>query len=437
MSGTGFDAEDPPIAKLTVESLGAELIRALPLNAIQSLSIHDNNGEPVWQSVDLLAADEEAAVIEAITVFEVEGSRSFVREKLDGDRGAAFFAACSPQGELVSVVMMIAGADAVAALDPAKLITGKIRSIMQRLSIILKSGAAPNRRGLRREAVVQPRPDPFAAASAAAANSAAATDKLPLKTEAVPEISLHVQQLMKLRSGGRTRRYEVYVRAKHSVLGDEMGEQLAKALTLRESAAAIDRSVVIALIAWLKAHPDVWNSDPASFSINLSLGSLLDPEFPRLVAKQLQSAGVAPDTIGFEIPEHAFLKHRDQVALFIVECEKMGCYVVLDDFTMQSDVVPFLASRAMRVIKIDPKLTVAAMKDRLSQAIVIAISQASKVLGLHCVAKRIDSTASRQWLSAVGIDFAQGYVLEDPKPIDQLASPPMPKPTPGRAPARL
>jgi EAL domain-containing protein (putative c-di-GMP-specific phosphodiesterase class I) len=41
---------------------------------------------------------------------------------------------------------------------------------------------------------------------------------------------------------------------------------------------------------------------------------------------------------------------------------------------------------------------------------------------MHCVAKRIDSPMARQWLSAVGVDFAQGFLLEGPLPITQLAS---------------
>ena len=246
MSGTGFDAQDPPIAKLTVASLGAELAKTLPISSILSLSFHDHDGVVIWASIDLLGVDEQAAVMEAITVFEVEGSRALVREKFYDGRGAAFFAACSPTGELVSVVMVIADGAAIAALDPNKLVTSKIRSIMQRLSIILQSGAAPNRRGLRREPVLVPRSDPFVAALAASAQKSALVATVVSGQSEMPlDISLHVQQLMKLRSGGRTRRYEVLVRAKHSKQGDAMGEQLAKALTLRESAAAIDRKSVV------------------------------------------------------------------------------------------------------------------------------------------------------------------------------------------------
>jgi EAL domain-containing protein (putative c-di-GMP-specific phosphodiesterase class I) len=60
------------------------------------------------------------------------------------------------------------------------------------------------------------------------------------------------------------------------------------------------------------------------------------------------------------------------------------------------------------------------MKDKLAQALVVAISQASKVLGAHCVAKRIESAIARQWLSAIGVDFAQGFLLEGLVPLATL-----------------
>ncbi|MCS6947405.1 MAG: EAL domain-containing protein, partial [Steroidobacteraceae bacterium] len=268
-------------------------------------------------------------------------------------------------------------------------------------------------------AVTQPNPalPPLQPATATAAVKPAS--RLTADAEQ-PAISLYVQQLMKLRSGGRTRRYEVLVRGQGAA-AKEMDADLIKALSLRDTAAAIDRAVVTELGRWLAANQKVWNSDPTSFSINLSLGSLLDPAFMRFVAERLRPSGVAPETIGFEVPEPIACKHRDEVARFMADCERLGCYVVLDDFTLHSDALSFLGSRATRVVKIDPRITAAAMKDRLSQAIVIAISQACKVLGLHCVAKRVDTTAARQWLAAVGVDFAQGYVLEDPRPIDALS----------------
>ena len=68
------------------------------------------------------------------------------------------------------------------------------------------------------------------------------------------------------------------------------------------------------------------------------------------------------------------------------------------------------------------------MKEKLPQALVIAIAQACKVLGIHCVAKRVESQAALDWLEAVGCDFAQGFALEKPLSLESLAAP-VPKPS--------
>ncbi|HRX88945.1 MAG TPA: EAL domain-containing protein, partial [Steroidobacteraceae bacterium] len=153
---------------------------------------------------------------------------------------------------------------------------------------------------------------------------------------------------------------------------------------------------------------------------NLSMSSIADPKFLAFVASQLKSRDVPAGTVGFELTEHACVEQQRDVEMFIAACEKLGCYVVIDDFTLDSRVVPWLASPAMRFVKIDSKITTSAMTERLQQALVIAMSQMSKVLGISCVAKRIDTPAARQWLSAVGVDYAQGFVLEEPKPLSDL-----------------
>ncbi len=107
---------------------------------------------------------------------------------------------------------------------------------------------------------------------------------------------------------------------------------------------------------------------------------------------------------------------------FIDAIEKMGCFLVIDNFSFDSSVFELLGSKALRHVKLDPKVTTAAMKDKLPQALVVAILQACKVLGVHCVAKRVESQSSMQWLTAVGCDFAQSFSLHKPLPLETLAS---------------
>jgi EAL domain-containing protein (putative c-di-GMP-specific phosphodiesterase class I) len=64
---------------------------------------------------------------------------------------------------------------------------------------------------------------------------------------------------------------------------------------------------------------------------------------------------------------------------------------------------------------------------------VVAIVQAVKVLGIHCAAKRVESQASLQWLTAIGCDFAQGPALSQVQPLETLAQPQSLASEPGQA----
>jgi EAL domain-containing protein (putative c-di-GMP-specific phosphodiesterase class I) len=166
----------------------------------------------------------------------------------------------------------------------------------------------------------------------------------------------------------------------------------------------------------------VWDAEPASFSINLSIGALEDPKFLQGLPAELARSAVAAECIGFEVSELACNQSTAQVERFVAECEKIGCFVVLDNFSLDARAVPFLRSPAVRLVKIDARLTSSALKDKLSQALVVAIVQACKVLGIHCVAKSVESQSALQWLTAVGCDLAQGFVLDRPLPLESLAA---------------
>jgi EAL domain-containing protein (putative c-di-GMP-specific phosphodiesterase class I) len=253
-----------------------------------------------------------------------------------------------------------------------------------------------------------------------AGTGADATLYVPQK--AVREVTLHVQQLLKLRSGGRTRRYEVLLRSRSRPEADSMSDTMAEILASQGETSTIDRYIAGELIVWLGAHRDVWDTDPSSFSVNLAPSTMFDAEFLLWIAQRLAEFEVGPGVIGFELPERAFVENRAAAERFVAQCEKLGCFLVLDDFTLHSEALPSLASSAVRLVKVDAALTTRALREKLAQAMVIGIAQCAKVLGVHCVAKRVDTAMARQWLSAVGIDFAQGFLLEKPRPLEELAT---------------
>jgi EAL domain-containing protein (putative c-di-GMP-specific phosphodiesterase class I) len=241
--------------------------------------------------------------------------------------------------------------------------------------------------------------------------------------ESAKDLTLFAQELIKLRSSGRTRRYEVLARSQRDANRNEVPAAFVADSARGKDGAALDSMVLERLLTWLGKHGEaIWDSEPASFSVNLSIGAIEDQSFLPRIQEWMEKHSVPAEYIGFEITEFACVQCKPAVQRFIEAVEQMGCFLVIDNFSFDSDVFELLGSKALRHVKLDPKLTDAAMKDKLPQALVVAILQACKVLGVHCVAKRVESKSSMQWLTAVGCDFAQAFSLHKPLPLESLAS---------------
>ena len=233
---------------------------------------------------------------------------------------------------------------------------------------------------------------------------------------------LHVQQLVKLKGSGGTRRFEVLVRDAQA--DNEFGTAPDRVVQDAHDPSAnsdLDRIVVEQLVRWMAENRGVWETEPASFSVNVGMGTIADPKFVVYVAGVLKNQKVPAKALGFEISDKSCVEQVREVDVFIQSCEKLGCHVVLDDFTFHHNTMRWLGSPALKFLKLDAKITAVAMKEKVPQAVVVAVTQASKVLGLSCVAKRVDTPAQRDWLSAVGLDYAQGFLLDQPKSLLSLA----------------
>jgi EAL domain-containing protein (putative c-di-GMP-specific phosphodiesterase class I) len=236
---------------------------------------------------------------------------------------------------------------------------------------------------------------------------------VPVAPAIDPNLLLEVLPFGKLRTGGQTRRFQV----------------LPRVTPGKRDPAALDALILQRLMAWLAAHRSAWSTQPTGFTLSLSVASLEDERFAHKAAAALNSHGISPETLGFEITEALCTQRRAQVERFLAQCEKTGSWVVIDDFSFDSQMLPLMRSKAVRLVKIDPKLTSSALKDKLSQALVVATVQAAKVLGIHCAAKKVDSQAALQWLTAIGCDFAQGAALAGTQTLESLAPPVAPAPT--------
>jgi EAL domain-containing protein (putative c-di-GMP-specific phosphodiesterase class I) len=219
-----------------------------------------------------------------------------------------------------------------------------------------------------------------------------ANDAVTLTPAAAPGASaggtgLVVRELVRLRSGGQSRRFHV------APAGEGGREDVIAALA--------------ELLRWIEMNPRILQQAPVSFSLSVAPNALLDEKLPAQIAETLSRLQLPAETIGFELREASCIRSRPQAERFLTACEKLRCFAVIDDFTFDTAGLELMRSGAVRVLKVDPRLIAAAMRDKLAQARVVAIAQAAKVLGMHCTAKQIDTPSGHRWLAAVGFDFAQ------------------------------
>jgi EAL domain-containing protein (putative c-di-GMP-specific phosphodiesterase class I) len=433
---------------------------------VHSLSIYNSGGDVLWLSEGALGPDEHSVVVDGMDTLRAAESKLILTRTLDDGRSAILLAVRAPRGDLVGLAMILADPKSLKGEAPMQSVTAPLRAALQKIAVLLRvkagnagtttavaqidvatstgsmsvpelalmSGSLPILTAAQPETtskVLTPKktdevltfeftPEPAAGPKAppAASTSNSMTDQ-----EQAADLILDVQQLTQLRSGGRTRRYEVLARSRRDGARKQVPAAFIAPATRGPDGAVLDSLVLKQLLTWLGENPVVWDAEPASFSINLSIGALEDPQFLQRLPADLARTGVAAQCIGFEISEQACSQCPAQVERFIAACEKIGCFVVLDNFSLAPHALQFLRSPALRLVKIDARLTSSALQDKLSQALVVAIAQACKVLGIHCVAKRVESQAALQWLTAVGCDLAQGFVLDRPLPLESLAAP--------------
>jgi diguanylate cyclase (GGDEF)-like protein/PAS domain S-box-containing protein len=184
-------------------------------------------------------------------------------------------------------------------------------------------------------------------------------------------------------------------------------------------ASRIDRWVLRNVLRWMDAAASL--ESVRTLSVNLSGQSVGDRAFHRWAMEQLAQAG--PTICGklcVEITETAAVTNLADATLFIERMHELQVRVALDDFGAGASSFGYLKNMPVDVLKIDGQFIRNVVTDRLDEAAVRCFAQVAKVVDVRTVAEFVDQPAVLKRLQQLGIDFAQGYLLHRPAPIDEL-----------------
>ena len=152
-------------------------------------------------------------------------------------------------------------------------------------------------------------------------------------------------------------------------------------------------------------------------SINLSGTSINQPQFHEFVANELKRSGVNPRNICFEVTETAAIENLQKARLFIQQMQQLGCTFALDDFGSGMSSFAYLRTLPVNYLKIDGVFIKELPDNPIDLAMVKAINEVGKVMGMKTVAEFVENDRILTCLKAIGVDYAQGYGVEKPKPL--------------------
>jgi EAL domain-containing protein (putative c-di-GMP-specific phosphodiesterase class I) len=239
-------------------------------------------------------------------------------------------------------------------------------------------------------------------------------------------IALHVQRLVPLTKGSQLKRYEVLLRSKSDASPNAAPHAMLKAAVEHGLGSMIDRRVVTELIGYLVRHPDVWKSTAVMFSVNLTTTAIHDEHFIKFVGLCLEKSSLPKGMIAFEVDTATAVKLADKMAEVGAALHRLGCPLVLDDFALKTECFALLRLPGVHYVKLASEITAKMRTDKLSQAAITAVVQMARVLGMHTVAKRTETAAEQEWLTALGVDFVQSNSMSPPVAIESLSKMPNP-----------
>jgi diguanylate cyclase (GGDEF)-like protein/PAS domain S-box-containing protein len=213
---------------------------------------------------------------------------------------------------------------------------------------------------------------------------------------------------------------EVLVRLQDEAGHEVPPSEFVKAAERYRLMGLVDRWVVQTTLAALGrgAIPVPGNR---SVAINISGQTLSDEQFLEFVVECLDSTGVNPAQVCFEITESAVVANLDHARRFVGVLHGMGCQFALDDFGSGVGSFSNLKNLPMDYLKIDGSFMRNLERDSVNQAMVTAMIKLARTLNFKVIAEQVEDVATLDTARRMGVDYVQGYAVGRPQLLSLAA----------------
>jgi EAL domain-containing protein (putative c-di-GMP-specific phosphodiesterase class I)/CHASE2 domain-containing sensor protein len=155
-------------------------------------------------------------------------------------------------------------------------------------------------------------------------------------------------------------------------------------------------------------------------AVNLSAKLLNSDEFIAALRELVETSGIAPQMLTFEVTESAAMSDPAGAAAALESFKQLGIAISMDDYGTGQSTLSYLKRLPLDELKIDRSFVQFAHENRGDGVLVRSTVNLAHELGLKVVAEGVEDQECLTFLKSIGCDMVQGYLISRPIPAPEL-----------------
>jgi diguanylate cyclase (GGDEF)-like protein/PAS domain S-box-containing protein len=232
------------------------------------------------------------------------------------------------------------------------------------------------------------------------------------------ELQLYYQPIRALGgAGNRGLHYEILLRMKDGDSGPVGPNCFLPAAERYDIMQEVDRWVLDRSLVWLERHPE-HVAQLELCTINLSQRALGDHAFQQYAVGRIRAMSMPPHKLCFEITETGAFANLQNTLSFVLALQQLGCRFALDDFGTGMASFAYLKQLPVNYVKIDGSFIQMMTSSTVDFEMVRFTNDISHIMGRQTIAEFVNDRETLDKLTEIGVDYAQGYMLGEPQPLE-------------------
>jgi PAS domain S-box-containing protein len=187
----------------------------------------------------------------------------------------------------------------------------------------------------------------------------------------------------------------------------------------REFIGAVENfSLIVEIDRWVIAQAARYAALGRIVHVNVSAASTAHGDLLDFIARELRAVGAPAANVIFELHEPAFLSNPSAAEALAAGLRELGCGLALDDLGTGDGSLTYLKRFPAQSLKIDVGFVRDLSRNEDSQRLVRSIVRLARSFGRETIAEGVEDRQTLALLRDYGVDYAQGYYISCPAPIE-------------------